>query len=77
MFSRPKSLNLSSSTPNPILFASFDSSHQVLSQTRRPLSELPRLTLSFTSESGDEMDDDLLEKQTPTDMATFGGRLAV
>jgi hypothetical protein len=72
MFSRPKSLNLSSSTPNPIVFPPFDSGNQMQSQTRRPVAELPRLTLSFTSESGDEMDDDPPEKQKPTDMAKFG-----
>jgi hypothetical protein len=77
MFSRPKSLNLGSSTPNPIVFPPFDLSNQTLSQTRRPLAELPRLTLSFTSESGDELDDDHLEKQTPTDKATFGDRHVV
>ena len=33
---------------------------------------LPRLTLSFTPEYGDEMDNDLLEKQKPTNIATFG-----
>jgi hypothetical protein len=80
MFSRPKSLILESSAPNPIVFASFDSSNQTQwqSQTRRPLSELPRLTLSLTSESGDEIDDDPLEKkQKPTDIATFGDHHAV
>jgi hypothetical protein len=77
MFSRPKSLNLESSAPNPIVFASFGSSNQTQLQTRRPLSELPRLTLSFTSESGDEMDDDPPEKQKPADMATFGDHRVV
>jgi hypothetical protein len=72
MFSRPKSLNLSSSTLNPIVFPSLDSSNQMQSHTRRPVAELPRLTLSFTSESGDEMDGDPLEKQKPADIATFG-----
>ena len=71
MFSRPKSLNLGSSAPNPIVFP-FNSSNQPQSQTRRPVAELPRLTLPFTSESSDALDDDLLEKQKPTDVATFG-----
>lgn len=72
MFSRPKSLILESTAPNPIVFASPDSSYQTQSETRRPLSVLPRLTLSFTPEYGDEMDNDLLEKQKPTNIATFG-----
>lgn len=73
MFSRPKSLYLSSSAPNPIVIPSFTSSYQTESETRRPLPELPRLTLSFVSESSDDaMDDDPLEKQKHTNMATFG-----
>jgi len=69
----PKSLNLSSSISNPIVITSFDSSIQTQSLTRRPVAELPRLTLSFVSESGDAMDDDdILEKEKPNDIATFG-----
>jgi len=74
---RPKSLNLESSAPNPIFFPSFDSSNQAQSETRRPLSVLPRLTLSFTPEYGDEKDGDPLEKRKPTDIATFGDRRVV
>jgi len=74
---RPVSLSLESSAPNPVVFTSFESSIQTQSQTRRPLSELPRLTLSFLSESGDEMDDAPPEKQKPTDMATFRGHHVV
>lgn len=69
---RPRSLHLSSSAPNPMDFPSFDSTSQT--QTRRPLVELPRLTLNFSTESGDEMDD---EKRKPTDIATFGVRHVV
>lgn len=72
MFRHPKSLQLSSSTPNPITFPSFESSIQTQSLTRRPVAELPRLTLSFVSESSNATDDDLPKKQKSDDIATFG-----
>lgn len=77
IFSRPKSLNLGSSIPNPIVFPSFGSSNQIQSQTRGPLAELPRLNFSFTSESSDATDDEPLEKQRPGNMATFGDHQVV
>lgn len=39
--------------------------------------ELPRLTLSFVSESRDATDDDLPKKQKCDDIATFGGHHVV
>ncbi len=67
MFRRPKSLNLSSSSTNPIVFASFNSSNQTQLQTRT--TELPRLTLSFAE--SDATDDYFPEKQKSADIATF------
>ncbi len=70
MFSRPKSLNLGSTIPNPIVFATFNPSNRTRSQIQT--TEVPHLALSFVgSESSDEMDDDPLEKQKPAGMATF------
>ncbi|KAI0278074.1 hypothetical protein BGY98DRAFT_975877 [Russula aff. rugulosa BPL654] len=68
---RPKSLNLSISAPNPIVYTSFNPNNQTEPLTRRPVGELPRLTLSFTPEASDEMGDGPPEKRKHTDMDTF------
>jgi hypothetical protein len=67
MFSRPKSLNVGSSVPNPMVFASINSND------RTPSHAMERLTLSFPEVQLSDAKDGPLEKQKSTSMATFGG----
>jgi hypothetical protein len=66
MFSAPKSLDVGSSAPNPIIFASLNSNNLTRSQT------LERLTLSFPESESSDAQDGPLEKQEFAGIATFG-----
>jgi hypothetical protein len=65
--SQPKSLNLGSSAPNPIVFASLDSNNLTQPQI------MERPTLSFPKSESSDTEDGPLEKQKSTGMASFGG----
>jgi hypothetical protein len=67
MFSRPKSLNVGSNVPNPMVSAS-----NLNSNDRTQSRAMERLTLSFPELQLSDAKDGPLEKQKSTSMVAFG-----